>query len=492
MRRRALLATAAALALTALAPGSAPAATGLPSVTSGPYGLVASNVNFMAPTLAERAVQYRRLYDAGVRVVRVDLRWTDVQPPGSAPDHFDFSGRDAEVAAIRAAGLKIIGILCCGNPDYSRAGGVVNQTPASGGLPPFQEGAAFLFAPDDPAPFARYAQATASHFAADAVAFEVWNEENEGWRFWAPHEDPGAYARLLCASYPKIRGAAPQATVLFGGVFYPAVAGAPGTSGPDFVRQAYAADPHVAGCYDAMAYHPYPYPFTAPELDVPVRGSVLAAADGMRGALRDVGDASKPLWITEVGWPTNAATYGVPEAKQGQYTARMLAATFAQGVPVLTFYTYGDGADPTGGANQEAWFGFFRPDDSPKPSFQALRTFTSVFAGASFVADRSRALGLPPGRLNLGGRGFALVYRRAATRITALWLADESAAEGQGQLPPGGTVPPATVALRLRVQAPRVTVVDYLGATRTVTADARHRIALTLGPGPQYVVDPGA
>jgi hypothetical protein len=165
----------------------------------------------------------------------------------------------------------------------------------------------------------------------------------------------------------------------------------------------------------------------------------------------------------------------------------MQAVTFAQGLPVLTWYTYGDYADPTG-ANQEAWFGFFRPDNTPKPSYAALRTFASVFRGTRFTRDRSHELGLPAGKLNLGGRGFALAYAGADRRVTALWLANESVAEGQGRLPDGGSVTPKNLRVELPVDSPAVTIVDYLGPRRTVTAQAG-KVALTIGPGPQYVVE---
>jgi hypothetical protein len=343
------------------------------------------------------------------------------------------------------------------------------------------------FPPDDPADFARYARATAAHYGDEVVGWEVWNEENEGWRFWPPHEDPPAYARLLCSAYGALKSADPDTPVAFGGVFFPAVSGAPGMSGPDFVQASYDADPRLGRCFDAMAYHPYPYPFTAPELDVPVRGSVLAAADAMRDVLARHGDGAKPLWITEVGWPTHDRAYGISEQKQAQYVARMSAATFAQGLPLLTWYTYGDYADQSG-VNQEAWFGFFRPDGSPKPSYKALGTFSDVFAGARFRADRTRSVGLPGGGLFTGGRAFALEYQAREQGITALWYANESAAEGQGQAPQGGTTQPSTLPVRLPVSADAVTVIDYLGARRRVDA-SNGRIALQAGPSPVYVVD---
>jgi hypothetical protein len=467
------------------------AAAGAAPQASAPYGLLALTANGLpGATVAQRTANYRRLYDAGVRAVRLDFLWTTIQPAGTPANRFDFSQTDREVQAIRQAGLKFIGILDYGNPDYSSRGKYVSLTPLDGGLPPFGTGSASSYPPDNPADFARYARATAQHYAGDAVAWEVWNEENEGWRFWPPREDPAAYARLLCSAYPQVKSADPQTPVLFGGVFFPGVANEPGTSGPDFVAQAYQADPQLGRCYDALAYHPYPYPFTAPELDVPVRGSVLSAADQMRAVLERYGDSAKSVWITEVGWPTSSDAYGVPEAKQAQYVARMALATFAQRVPALTYYTYGDYADPSG-ANQEAWFGFFHIDNSPKPSYTALGTFASVFAGTHFVADRSRELGLPAGQQNAGGRGFALQYGAAGELVTALWLASESASEGQGQGSGGGLVGPASLPVVLPVSAPTVTVVDYMGSRRTVTAQAG-KVTLQAGPGPQYVIDTGS
>jgi hypothetical protein len=455
------------------------------------YGLVASNANFVpGATLEERTANYRRLYDAGVRAIRLDINWSDVEPPGPPYKDFDFTARDREVQAVTGAGLNVIGLLAYGHPDYSANGARARDTPFGGGIPPFYVGNANLFPPDDPADFADYARATAEHYGDEVIAWEVWNEQNEGWRFWPPHEDPAAYARLLCQAHDAVKAADPLTPVVYGGVFFPALpGGVPGMSGPDFVRASYEADPNLGACFDALGYHPYPYPFTAPELDVPIRGSVLAAAGEMRGAMPPAG-RSKPLWITEVGWPTHDRTYGVSEAKQAQYVARMQAATFAQGLPVLTWYTYGDYDDPSG-ANQEAWFGFFRADGSAKPSYDALRTFSRIFDGTRFTRDRSAELGLPPGGNMTGGRGLALEYESATQRIVALWLASESAGEGQGRAPDGGTLPPATLRVRLPVSAPAVRVVDHLGATESVVPAVAGAVELQAGPGPVYVIEQG-
>jgi polysaccharide biosynthesis protein PslG len=476
---------AVGVGLVAAAPSSG--ASRLPG--AAPYGLVASNVNFLpGSTFAARTANYRRLFDAGVRAVRMDINWAQVEPPGPPLHDYSFGDRDREVAAARAAGLQVYGILGYGHPDYSSRGRVIEQTPLADGVPPFAVGNAQYYPPDDPASFGAYARATAAHYGRRVMAWEIWNEENEGWRFWPPREDPAAYARLLCAAYHAVKAANPRAVVVFGGVFYPAIAGLPGTSGPDFVQQVLSARPGVGRCFDALGYHPYPYPFTSPEVDVPVRGSVLAAADEMRAVLRRNGLGRKPLWITELGWPTSDRAYGVSEEKQAEYLARTFAASFAQRLPVVTWYTYGDDSDPTGG-NQEAAFGLFRADGSPKPAYRALSAFTRLFKGTRFRADRSRALGLPAGALLTGGRGFALEYARRGARVWALWYASESAFDAQGPLPQdtgGGRAP----TVRVPVARARVALFDYLGRPRPVRRSGG-RVTLALGPAPVYLLTTG-
>lgn len=438
-----------------------------------PHGIHASEP-------AARVAAYRRLRRAGVGAIRLDIVWSEVEQPDG---RFDFSRFDREVLAIRAAGLRVIGLLGYGHPRYSDAGGATAGTPLGGGVPPFGIGSARYFPPRDPRFFARFAREAARHYGAEILAWEIWNEQNLGWRFWSPREDPAAYARLLCATRSALRRADPSTPVVFGGVFYPAVAGLPHMSGPTFLERAYRADPGLGRCFDVLAYHPYAYPFTSPELDVPVRGSVLAAADRMGAVLRRHDDGRKPLWITEVGWPTHDAAYGVDEAKQAQYVARMQAASFAGGIRVLNWYTYGDEADPTG-INQEAHFGFFRADGSAKPAYLALRTSWRALRGTTFVSDRSRALGLAAGPDGDRTSGHALRFRRPDRRVTVVWVAPEGLATDQGRLPAAE----ARAAVRLPVHARRITVIDHLGGRR-VLGGGRRQLEMVARPGPQYVVE---
>lgn len=240
-------------------------------------------------------------------------------------------------------------------------------------------------------------------------------------------------------------------------------------------------------CFDAVAYHPYPYPFTSPEAQVSGRGSVIGAVDQLRAVLRRYGLERTPLWNTEVGWPTNFRGNGVTEARQARYVARLELLSWAHRVPLLTWYTWGDAPDP-GGVNQEAHFGFFRTNGTAKPAYRALVVLRRELGGPSwrFFADRSRELGLPRGHRSVG-EGFALEFSGPGGRhLLALWYANERPPHSTNPLAPvePGT-PPQSISVRLRLASPAV-IVGMLGRRRP--ARRARELRLSVGQDPQYVV----
>src|SRR5438093_10051342 len=106
MGRIALLAAVIASVIPAPSQGATPAGI------AEPYGLLSASDNFLpGDTPAARIANYRRLYDAGVRAIRMDVLWTTADPPGSPLRQYDFSAIDRHVEDITAAGLKVIAIL---------------------------------------------------------------------------------------------------------------------------------------------------------------------------------------------------------------------------------------------------------------------------------------------------------------------------------------------------------------------------------------------
>ena len=69
--------------------------------------------------------------------------------------------------------------------------------------------------PANPEDYAAFVGGLAQRFGSHVAAYELWNEEDSP-SWWVGAPDPAAYAALLKASYPVIKAAEPNATVLVG------------------------------------------------------------------------------------------------------------------------------------------------------------------------------------------------------------------------------------------------------------------------------------
>jgi hypothetical protein len=418
---------------------------------------------------ADRETALDRLAAAGVKAIRQDFLWQRIEP---APGVYDFSYEDDLVAAAAAHGIEVLAILAYGNPLYSRIGMAAQQVGLGGGVPPFGIGATYLYPPDAenlPA-YRRFARATAAHFAGRVNRWEIWNEENVGWRFWPPHEDPAAYGALLEEAAAGLREGNPAAVVSLGGLFYPEIPpGLPEQGALRYLGNVYDANPHVGASIDAVAWHPYPYPFIAPEVVLPANSSVAGSADEIRSFLAGRGE-EKQLWVTEAGWPTHVE-YGVTREKQAAYLVRSFAAFWAQGVRLVTWYCYADG--PAADHNQEDAFGLVAADGTMKPAYDALRTFTTLL-GDAVLAGMRRDLGDVQ----------AFVFESPTRRITLLWTTPETLFSDYGPL--ADTAGETEVSLP--VSTPSVTVVSTTGQSRALNQSAGV-VHVTASAFPVYVVE---
>jgi len=423
---------------------------GAPQPTSRPLALAAGrlsgiNAQFMPPPTdpAGRTTAWRRITDLGVRVSRVDGDWAAIE---KQPGVYDWRPLDAKVDELAAHGLSPLVILDYGNPLYSKLGSAAAST-GFGGIPPFAIGYPGYYPPDSPTPFATWAGALARRYRGRVSLFEVWNEENLGWRFWEPHEDPAAYAALLKQTYTAVKAVAPEDQVAFGGTFYPAVdaatAAADGIPVPtstatadlalphqgtlEFVANALAAAPDLGGFFDAVAYHPYHFPYMAPEVDIPIEGSTETSMTALQTLLATHHLAAKPVWITEVGWPNNTLAYGATPMKSASYLVRTYATAWAHGIEQVDWYCYGDASDWQ--YNQESAFGVVDSDGNLKPAYYAWQALDRLVMPLPFLDSRALALGLP-------ADGHALRFGDAVRSVTVVWLAPETMFTDQGPVLP--------------------------------------------------------
>ena len=232
------------LAMAALAANAAAA--------GGPYGACAHITRDEPP--ARTCAMMRQ---AGMGWVRSDFDWQSIE---RKKGEWDFSHFDKVVSACEAEGMQLLPIL-----GYS----VPWANPAHEHLDAWEE----------------YVRQVIGHYGKRLPVVEVWNEENIS-GFWH-NANPTNYLTLLRRTYETVKGVDPSVRVAFGGT-----AGVP----VPFIEEVYKLG--GAKYFDIMNVHPYSHP-GRPE------GFLDTNIEKLRAMMAKYGDAQKPLWITEIGWPTH-------------------------------------------------------------------------------------------------------------------------------------------------------------------------------------------
>jgi len=301
----------------------------------------------------------------GVGWIRSDFDWSAIEPTSGT---FKWSAYDRVVAAANAHHLTVLAVLT-GTPVWAR--------PASCQSSEF-------CAPANPASFAVFAGAAAARYATLGVHdWEIWNEPNG--IFWLPKPDPAAYVALLRATAPAIKTADPTATLISGGLA-PAPSNGTTISELSFL-QAFCS---LGGTQlvDAIGYHPYSYP-VPPAYPAAWNAwwQMASTTTSVESVLAKYDAASKPLWLTEYGAPTNGPGPGattanfnigasadhVSEQLQAQMaTAAVRQAATAPYVAALFWYTNVDLGTST--STVENFFGLRRLNGTPKPAWFAFQT----------------------------------------------------------------------------------------------------------------------
>jgi hypothetical protein len=301
--------------------------------------------------------------------VRLDFGWHLIEPERGV---FDFAAHDAMVAAAEAEGIEVLGLLGYGVPWASSATDDDRFYP-----------------PDDPADFARFAAEVTAHYAGRIRRWEVWNEQNAGYRFFKPevNGDAAAYGALLSASARAVHEACADCLVVSGGLFFheQLINGA-----IEFTHDMLAADPRALDGVDVFGFHPYPRypPSDPPELDDDDARSIGAMVEDLRAvlALHELGEL--PFAATELGWPA----YGpIDEAAQARLLSRSMLLGAALDLDPVCWFNVTDGPNH-GMFPPEDDFGLYRfgsedetlPID-PKPARDAFRWLAQVGEGAVFT-----------------------------------------------------------------------------------------------------------
>jgi hypothetical protein len=236
------------------------------------------NTHLMWDGPAVAAADLDRIVAAGQTVVRFDVQWDGFEPneKGGWSEAY-LAHLDQTLGLVEQRGLRPI-LVVVGTPAWAR-GGIGSRFTPPDRVEDFADGVGNLAA--------RYAR-------HPAIAYEIWNEPNQD-DFWdtATGADPIVYARMLKASYARIKAAAPSAIVLGGSIAF---------NDRDYFEQMYR-DGDVSQSFDALALHPYSLGHPPEQVADQIHSFALAI-DAMSEVMASHGDPNKPIWITEMGWST--------------------------------------------------------------------------------------------------------------------------------------------------------------------------------------------
>jgi hypothetical protein len=221
--------------------------------------------------------------------------------------------------------------------------------------------------------FGRYGTEVLRRYGEQIQAVEIWNEYNGTFcKGPATTNRDGTYAAMLREAYGQIKQARPGVTVLGG-----ATAGIPMPYWEKLMQNGALA------AMDALSVHPYRY-------EAPPEGIEDEIA-----ALQDLvkkynGGQTKPIWVTEIGWGTQAtAAPGallIDEATQAKFLVRAYALLLSANVERVYWYLFRD--------YEEFTMGLTTGDARPKLASFALQTMAKELTGATFARRDATADGL--------------------------------------------------------------------------------------------------
>jgi len=344
----------------------------------GAHGTEGTPGEYLAITaLARAGARFWRLHD-----MPSYTQWFMVEP-----EKGKFVWHDAEIDAMRARGLRVLGVFC--------------RTPKWAGRDPGGEPVdPMAWPPRDWDEFGNYVYRTVEHYRGRIEHWEVWNEP-WGRGFWAG--TPEEYAKLLEVAYTQAKRADPDC-VIVGGCLWP--------PRPEFTDRVLAAG--ALRHMDAVSYHHYCEP------DAVAMGQVKDWHDQIRAKIDAAGGRNLPLWMTEGGCSCPSYYWWLDRRDQARAAAETVAKHLIQtkSLGVETFFLYYAwqeiGSPRMFHGLQSGWYvhPLLEYDGSPKTSYAAYAGAARLLAGAR-----------PAGSIE-EGRFRVYAFERDGEAVLALWARD--------------------------------------------------------------------
>ena len=255
--------------------------------------------------------QFDTLEQGGVSTMRTGLAWSEVQTRRGAA--YEWAGFDTTVERAAKANIEILPFLFS-PPAWAVPPKTVpgTSTQAPGRLPA-SGAAASAWSSLLKAAVARYG-ANGSFWTENPLvpkhpieAWQIWNEPN--FKYFVAKPNPTEYGKLVKNSSAAIKSVDPSAQVVLAGLFAKPAGGrrlqengkvanktSPNWFAAYFLERMYKTNPGIKSRFQGVALHPY----------VARYRQLPAEIEETRKVLTRAGDGSKALWVTELGWSSEA------------------------------------------------------------------------------------------------------------------------------------------------------------------------------------------
>lgn len=225
--------------------------------------------------------------------------------------------------------------------------------------------------------YTRYVVALMDTYGAKFPYFEMWNEWNLGTgNVGGIPGTASAYAALLKDTVPAISPKKGSTKILIG---------ATGDDLNDWSWTKQLFDTGVADLADGYSVHLYNY--MAGGNAIPEE--MFARLERLQQILRTYNDGNDyPIYVTELGWPTNSGAGGVSQELSGAYISRFLleASGYSWIKGVWIYDLLNDGTDLT---NREHNFGLYDNIGNPKLGTCSVRKAVALLNDFHLVAKGS-------------------------------------------------------------------------------------------------------
>ena len=387
-----------------------------PAAYSGvnPFGVNVFLEQEPDPAVRERVVKMAS--EAGYHWLRQEFPWEDIEIHGKG----DFEDRRHE--PYRSAWEKYDNIVDLAEKYDMEIIARVSNPPAWTRAQGNEVGP--YAPPDDYQDYADFVAALVSRYKGRIRYYQLWNEPNIYPEWGSYAISPEDYTRLLCRAAQAAREADPDVVIIAGAlastiVLDPA-APPPGNALNDFLFLQRMYDAGAKDCFDIVAMQAYGL-WSGPT-DRRMNPRVLNFSRPM--FIRDLmvanGDATKPIWISEMNW--NAVPDDVPDKRFGQVSeeqqARYLVMAYERiqkewpwvGVANTWYfkrpdYTWRDEGKP------EYYFRLVEPDFTPLPVYESMKAYAPAVSQAPVMYAGAH----PPDHWAIESKGYRIETNPNAT-----------------------------------------------------------------------------